>query len=436
MRDAASTIQIPSRAWPARARTSLAEIGPAAAATQPFILATTVLAVTYNALLAFFSAHGGPATLGMVVAIEIGLLLAALAMVALSGIRNSDTLPLAFLYFTVLVALLTSMIAGVMFVDSVRNVLIIAAFTMLGARATQRTVRLVFAALSVITLLVLMLEISALETYAALFKPAEYLAKTRGYALKEFYEEVGLSIGTIAYEGRFSFGLWDGPRTSSIFLEQVGINCFAIVLMIYLATMWDCVTRWERTLAIVTVVLIMVTNNARMASLLVPVMAAGYFLFPRLPRYGHFWIPAILLTATWAIFQFEVPKKGDDLMGRLAITYNFLAEFSVSDLLGGNVPLTRRAFDTGYGFVIASATIFGAFAYWAYLTMVVPFTTATQRRCAWAMSIYIYLWLLVGGTASFSMKTASLLWFLVGFIRVLETAEVGAAPAARPARAR
>lgn len=399
------------------------------AVRQRLILAVTVFAVAYNALFALFAAQGGPATFGITVGIEVTVLVLALGIAVSAGMRSSDSTPLAYLYFTILMALIMSMASESAFVDSIRNVLIIVAFTMLGARSTEKTLRLVFTTCTVLTLAVLILEISALETYAAWFKPAEYLSKTRGYAIKEFYEEVGLSIGTIAYEGRFSFGLFEGPRTSSIFLEQVGINCFAIVLMVYLSTMWHAIGRWEKYLVLATIIVILVTNNARMASILAMAFLIGHRVFPKLPRYANIAIPAVMLLIVWAIFQFTTAPKSDDLLGRMGVTYRFFsARVSETDLLLGSKLLTRRTFDTGYGYIIASATIFGAFAYWAYLSVIVPQKSVMQRRCAWALATYIYCWLLVGGTASFSMKTASLLWFLIGFVRVQDQTEDLAVP--------
>lgn len=421
-----------SRGWmPRRGARTRATGQGGRAPKQGLIALVTVLATIYNALLAFLAAQGGPATMGIVIAFELLVLLSALGLVASVSLHRQDVLPLVFLYFTVLVALLSSLVAETPFMDSVRNILIIAAFTMLGTRSAERTIRLAFNICTALTLAVLLLEIISVETYASLFRPGDYLAKTRGYAVKEFYEDTGLSMGTIVYEGRFSFGLFDGPRTSSIFLEQVGINCFAIVTMVYLTTMWDRVSRWEKLLGVGTVALIILSNNARMASLLVPIYVVGYFVFPRLPRHAIALIPVALFLGAWILFQFKVPEHGDDLIGRLAVSYLFISDLNAHDLLFGNHELAQESFDTGYGYVLASATIFGALAYWAFLTLVVPQKNAMQRRCAWGMAIYIYLWLLVGGTGSFSIKTAALLWLLIGFVRIQSS---DAEPAGRRVR--
>lgn len=410
-------------------------VGDGQVTARPLLVAIPVIGVTYNAILALLAAHGVPMNNPLVVVTETAIIFAALVLSTLAGLRRSDILPLLYLGMSAGLAIIMSLIAELAFVEGLRNALIITSFTMLGGRADEKGVRLAFALCAAITLGVLLIEMASTETYAALFRPADYLAKTRGYSLKEFYEETGLALGTIVYEGRFSFGLFDGPRTSSIFLEQVNINIFAIVLMIYLTSMWDRLSWPERVLALVTIFTIIVTNNARMSAIIAPIFIIGYFLFPRLPRYANALIPVVLLALTFVVFEFERVRYGDDLVGRIATTYRALTRMSASDLLFGNHDLIARSGDTGYGFVVVSTSIFGALAFWAYLTLIVRPDDVIRRRTIWSMSAYIYIWLLIGGTGSFSMKTAPLLWLLVGYVRVTRFERKGvAAPVAGPNR--
>lgn len=403
-----------------------------------FVIVTTpVLGVIYNAILALLGAAGVPVNYTIVSVVEILILATALGGCLLDGPRRSDLLPMLYLGLSVALALFMSLAADRAFVEGLRNVLIIVTFTMLGGRADLKLVRLAFALCAVIALVVLLIEISSLETYAALFRPGDYLTKTRGLAIKEFYEDTGLAMGTIAYEGRFSFGLFDGPRTSSIFLEQVNINIFAIVLMVYITSLWGRLSWLERGLVLVTIFMIVVTNNARMSAIIAPIFIVGYFVFPRLPRYANALIPVLLLAGAFVLFEFVEVRSGDDLVGRLATTYRALTRLTAEELLLGNYAKLPRSGDTGYGFIILSTTIFGALAYWVYLTLVIGPDSVTHRRTLWSVNVYIYMWLLVGGTGSFSMKTAPLLWLLVGFVRVTHFERKGvAAPVAEPDRSR
>jgi putative polymerase len=386
---------------------------------QRLAMFATISGVTYNAFFAMLAARGTPMNTTMVIACEILIILIALGASAMGGFRPSDAWPLSYIYFSAALALVLSLAQTRFAVDGLRNVLIIAGFTLLGARANERTVRTVFAVCIATVLIVLIMEISVLESYVATFRPADYLAKTRGYEVQEFYEDVGLSVGTIGYEDRFSFGVFTGPRTSSIFLEQVGINCFAITIMIYLSSFWKRISFWERAIGASTIILIILSNNARMATAILPIMIIGYFIFPRLPRYLNVAFPIFIVSSVLLLFTFVKVRVSDDLIGRIGITYKFISRFKTEELIIGAPHLLTKSFDTGYGYIIVSMTIFGSIFYWLYLTFIVKQDSSEKKRAAWSMNTYIYLWLMVGGTASFSMKTASLLWFLMGFIRIL-----------------
>lgn len=376
------------------------------------------VAIAYNGIFAAAAAAGAPMNNVIVIAAELAIILGAMGMSFLrDGIRREDVAPLLLVAGIVVVAVIGSLVFERPMIEGVRNALIIAAFTILGIRCDERMVRIAFAVSCVIALGVLLLEISSVDTYASIFQPANYLIKTRGFVAKEFMDENSLAIGTISYSGRFTFGLYDGPRTSSIFLEQVSINCFSIVIMVYLCTLWQRLSIAERVLALAAVFLIVVTNNARMSSLLAPLFLIGYFLFPRLPRYWQGLVPVVSLGATFLLFAFIPWRTGDDPVGRLGTTYRYLTEYDAGDYLFGVPSLISRTGDTGYGFVIASMGLAGAFVYWAYFIIVVPQNSDTSRRAAWAAALYVYVWLLVGGTGTFSMKSAPLLWLLLGYCR-------------------
>ncbi len=375
-------------------------------------------AIAYNGIFAAAAAVGAPMNNAIVIAAELLIILSAIGLSFVrDGIRREDMAPLLFVAGIVAVAMIGSLVFERPMIEGVRNALIIAAFTILGIRCDERMVRIAFAVGCGIALGVLLLEISSVDTYASIFQPASYLTKTRGFVVKDFMDENSLAIGTISYSGRFTFGLYDGPRTSSIFLEQVSINCFSIVIMVYLCTMWQRLSIAERVLALATVFLIVVTNNARMSALLAPLFLIGYFLFPRLPRYWQGLIPVVSIGATFLLFAFIPWRAGDDPVGRLGVTYRYLTSYNAGDYLFGVPALIARTGDTGYGFVIASMGLAGAFVYWAYLIVVVPQNSDMSRRAAWASALYIYVWLLVGGTGTFSMKSAPLLWLLLGYCR-------------------
>ncbi|MBB5712150.1 putative polymerase [Sphingomonas xinjiangensis] len=368
-------------------------------------------------LLAAANAHGLKISYGIVALAETGILASALLFVVGSKLRTSDIPVLTFLYLSATLSVLMSLAHETFAIDALRNFLIVGCFLLLGSRCSFETIKTSFLCTGLLVAGGLILEISSVSTYIDLFRPADYFSSTRGINPPEFLKERGLAIGTIAYNGRFTFGVWSGHRTSSIFLEQVGINTYAIVVSIYLLAFWKRLSRLHLIFFVLLYLAIVLTNNARLAPLVGVCFVGGFFVFPHLPRYLQILMPVGIIVATFLLFNFVNGRAGDDVIGRMWVTYEFLHSLTVDNLLFGAPRRVSGAADTGYGYLVASATMFGALIYLAFVVLICPQESREERRLAWGLAVYIFFWLLVGGTGSFTIKSASLLWALVGFAR-------------------
>jgi len=383
--------------------------------SQRVIIAVGVLTMAYNGILAALLSVGFPIGGAIPAIAESTFLLTAITIVMKEGLLRSSMFPLSLSFFVMVTALILSIEGESLYLVSTRNFLIVSLFTLLGGTCKLQTLRTMFWWCSIIALSVLIFEVSFLDSYVNVFQPAEYLASTRGMSQSEY--SGGLSAGTILFEGRFSLGLYSGPRTSSIFLEQVSINCFAIVIGVYLLTFFPDLSKKEIALHAFTIFAILATNNARMALILSVIFLFGYPIFSVMPRYLNLFAVPAIIGGLFTVFIFVPPGGGDDMLGRMATSYRLLSDMSVRELLLGSFAQTSRSLDSGYAFLIFSTTIFGLIFYWLYISFVVPQVGARSKRCAWGLTIYISVWLLVGGTGTFSMKTAPLLWLVVGFVR-------------------
>ncbi|RZK37388.1 MAG: hypothetical protein EOO61_09065 [Hymenobacter sp.] len=383
--------------------------------SQPLIIAIGVLTMAYNGLLAALLALGVPINGSVPAVFEVLLLLTSAIICFKDGFSKSSIFPLALIYFVIMSAVVISINSDTIYLVAMRNFLIISVFTILGGQCNFKTLRNLFLCCSILAVLTLILEVGSLDSYVKVFEPARYLSVTRGMAQSEY--SGGLSAGTINYDGRFTLGLYSGPRTSSIFLEQVSINCFAIVLALFLTVFWSNLKKSEIAIHTSAIFAILATNNARMALILSIVYAIGYPLFSRLPKYTNVFVIPGIIAGLFTVFLFITPVGGDDLVGRMATTYALLTSMNLGDLVLGNLSKTGRALDSGYGFLIFSTSVFGLIVYWLYISFIIPQVDARSKRSAWGLGVYIGVWLLVGGTGTFSMKTAPLLWLVVGFVR-------------------
>lgn len=372
-----------------------------------------IVAVLYNALLAILVARGVTLGYSSVAAVEVVITVGCLAMSLSTGLSSRDIAPLALLWFIGSLALIASIAFDQVYIGSIRNFALIAVFGMLGQRMDIRFIRKAFFIASAMTLVVLIWEIISVESYASFFSPARYYELTRGTARSEF-DDSGLSVGTIVFEGRFSLGIFSGRRTSSIFLEQVSINSYAIVCMVFLNGMWGNLNRKERALQIITIALIIASNNARMGALMCIAMPVGYIVFPWLNRNLILAIPFVIVGTIFLLSGYLENAVGDDITGRLGVTYRLLNNTNLADLFAGNPLRVEKTFDSGYAFIIASIGLFGGIAYLLFLVYYPRHDTQEQRRGSWSLAVYILAWLTVGGTATFSIKTAALLWSFIG----------------------
>ncbi|WP_159043603.1 hypothetical protein [Sphingomonas sp. STIS6.2] len=376
-------------------------------------LVLILVGVLYNAILAIFVARGMQLGYSSVAAVEVLITFSCLALALSTGVSSRDIMPISLLWLIFALALIASISFDKIYIGSIRNFALIAVFAMLGQRMDIRFIRKAFFIASAMTLAVLVWEIASVESYASFFSPARYYELTRGTAVSEF-DDSGLSVGTIVFEGRFSLGIFSGRRTSSIFLEQVSINSYAIVCMAFLSGMWGSLNRKEKLIQISTILLIIASNNARMGALMCLVMPIGYFLFPRLNRSLILAIPFVILGFIFSLSSYLQNAVGDDLTGRLGVTYRLLNRFNVVDLFAGNPLFVEKTFDSGYAFIIASIGLFGGLAYLLFLVYYPRYENKEQARASWSIAVYILAWLTVGGTATFSIKTAALLWSFIG----------------------
>ncbi|WP_268799389.1 hypothetical protein [Pseudomonas huanghezhanensis] len=394
---------------------SAAILNPIADIADRRVVGLTFFAVAYNAILSFVNAHAAGLNFGVVALTEIMVIGAGLFLILRGGLSKGDKNVIYLVCLFVVLGLLVSMINQRVFVDALRNALIVSIFVCLGRRASRETIIAAFLCCSILVLAVLILEVSSVSKYAALLKPASYFINTRGMA--EFkYNDTGLFNNALGFKGRFSYGIFDGPRTSSIFLEQVSLANYAAVTGVFLVSLWKFIGQKARVIHVGVVLLIIVSNNTRMTSILTLLSLVGYFLYPRVPKYSNAFLAPIIMAIAVMIYLAFPLNHTDTFVGRTSKTGDFLFNMSLGEYFGNNIGGTSRLLDSGYPYLISTATVIGFIAYWLFVCFIVPQNTLERRRCANALSLYIFMNLLVSGTAIFSMKTGAPLWLLVGLM--------------------
>lgn len=379
------------------------------------IVLVALAAISYNAVLAVVNAHVADMSFGAVAVAEIAILFVALLVILGKGLYEQDLIPLAYLVITLFLAVYVSAINGYVVLDYFRNILIIFCFVSLGTWVNRRTIKFLFLAATSLILGVLLFEIFFTDVYADLFYPALYFFNTRGIELFELVDSK-LFRNALGFEGRFSFGLIN-HRSSSLFLEQVSLANFSGVMMIYLLSLWGRFTAKQRFFCLATILLILVTNDTRTMLIFGGVCVAGYFVFPQLPRITCALYLPVLLVLGLFIYLMDPGAQGDNIQGRVVLTMSMFKEMGLLAQLGFEAGLAPSLGDSGYIYVIVIGTVFSLILLWLFVSLFPAYETVEQRRFAHAIAIFIFLNMMIGGTAVFSIKIAGLLWLLAGHLK-------------------
>lgn len=382
------------------------------------IMIIVLLGVFYNVLLALINAHIFAVNVKISALSEILIISYALLLLAKSKFENTDIKEIILLLSIVVIAILVSIFNQQIYIDTIRNTLIIAVFVMLGRRVDLPTINKIFLITSLIVAAVLILEMFYLQGYAQLLKPALYYANTRGMEVSE-YNDTGLFNAALSFKGRFGYGIFTGPRTSSTFLEQVSLSNFAIVLSIFVASLWQYINTKHRLFYIALIITILITSRSRSALGIVLIALVTYQLLPLLNKRLVFLIfPAAILVTLLVFWIIPTESFQDTLNGRLSHTGHLLSESTLYNLFALDINNINHYGDSGIGYVLNAFSLVGMIILWLFIGLVINAQTKEQLRALYLINIYFFATLGVSGTSAFSMKTAALLWLLAGFMSV------------------
>ncbi len=205
-------------------------------------------------------------------------------------------------------------------------------------------------------------------------------------------------------------------RACSIFLEQVSLANFAIVLAIFLACDWSEISVTKKAFFAGLIGLILVTTNSRLALGLTLLTPVACLVTLRWNRY----LPLLVMPVTLllsALVSMDSSNYSDTLQGRLNKTIQALANLDWGAISGTKAFRAPGFADSGYAYVIYAGTILGMIVLWLFVSLAASQDKPKLLRCNLLLNIYIFSSLTVSGNSVFSIKTAALLWLLVGNLR-------------------
>lgn len=387
------------------------QVSPVAERPRESALAFTLLcaAMFVNLILAFLHARGLPASSGIVIAVQA--LVTACALPAFFS-RNSrfGAASLFALGFVLLSAIATNAINPFnpkTIYDSMLIPVYIAVGMSAGSTPSKWMNNLLFFVFGIA-----LVEIFIPSIYTGLFNPAGYLSSTRewiGGQHANAAANAGLYAG--AYRAGGSLFAIADHRVAGPFLEPISLGYFAFLMSTYYAGIHRGSLRL-RVAAIVICLFLALVADSRIPTVLIVLSTLFLGLRMRLPEIV-LWLafPVIMLVVYLTYLAHPAFLFGDTFY-RLDVTFAAIGSVGIGEVLAGMMPLGQIG-DSGVLYMLRCVGLLGfPVAIWLYSG---AFNRRQNTNVAFfvAISLHLTISLLFGG-ASLSIKTASLLGYLVG----------------------
>lgn len=370
--------------------------------------AVVIGAILFNFALCFVNTNLFRTGAGIVIGCEMALIGVTLALLA--G-RNFDLFVILGVYvaYTLFLAALQGSFDPKPARDLMIPVIFYFAARELGSREDGD--RLVQAAVWIV-LVVGLFEYGFLKQFVRFFDILGYYV-SRGTVQAAAAEMSGdrLFASGMRYEGRTLLPMLGEHRVSSVFLEPVSVGNFGAICF-----SWIVLRDWGQPLRmfarLLPVVAIFVLADARfgLAVSLLSIMAfalaglTGRVLLAAAPF-------AMIVTLAWIGYSWPDVAWDNTLRGRVLLGGQFLSKLDLSDIFA-LVPNFSFTADSGYAYTLVKIGLAGFAGMWLLFALA-PARDDISWRYRVFVAVYVTL-LLVISNSIYSIKTAALLWYLVG----------------------
>jgi len=200
-------------------------------------------------------------------------------------------------------------------------------------------------------------------------------------------------------------------RISSIFLEPVSLGNYAVII-----ACWALSKRreeWRRTFCLMCASIVLIAlSDSRYGLITLAVLIALRLALPRRTEMALIALPIICIAALLMIASNHEMAFDDNFLGRLTLGGRVMLDFDLPMIFGlAGLDLTLG--DMGYP---ASLIHFGlplCIVLWSLFWLIQMRDDRGVRLRAYA-AVYVSLILCVSGSSMFALKSAGLLWFLLG----------------------
>lgn len=258
-------------------------------------------------------------------------------------------------------------------------------------------------------------ELFYLDQYTRLLNIFSYYTSTGTVTIDtNFVRDSALNLNGLRPEGigrTILPELLGSHRVSSVFLEPVSLGNFSVIV-----AAWGLAKRRaeykQMLFFLLSAITLVALSDSRYGLIVVTSLIAIRIAVTDRLNVAAIILPFVSIVALVLVGLFFEGRVADNIMGRLFWTGSTLLGFNVEKILG------IQGFNIGYGdmgyaYLLSRWGLLLCVALWAALWLVKMPDERGERFRAYA-ALYISLILTVSGTSFFALKTAGLLWFLMG----------------------
>ncbi len=370
------------------------------------VLAVLIGALVFNALLCFINTNVMAIADTMVMGSELILISTAMFMALGRSIEPYLVIAIFISYAALLMALRPSLDPKV-----VRDFLIPIVFYLLGRRSRDPALADRAALVSGLIVFVFgCFEFFALDIYVKYFNIIQYYVARGTVAPSEVSDQTGaLFASGMRPDSRAILPFLGPHRASSVFLEPISTGNFGAI--IYLWTLFRSTMRF-RWLTMATGAGAIILSDSRLGAFVCIAGTLIYLISPRLPRVLWLVLPFALLSCL-AIYGFSTSQIDweNNIGGRILWASQLVVSLSPQAVWGLS-PDKPFLDDSGYAYSLNQIGLVGLIGFWS-LFIFIPEVTDRAWRFKASISTYICLLLLISDSV-YSIKTAALLWFMIG----------------------
>ena len=388
--------------------------------------ALVIGAITFNAILSIINTSVTPINNYYVVGSEVAIIVAALLACFRTREPKYVLIITALIIYTTLLASIRSAISpeeGFNFKIS-RDFLIPVTFILVGKSIDNVKVAdyIVYVATTVI-LFFAIFEYFSVNAFIKMFSITEYYL-ARG-TLTPFDPAIpgaqGLWLSGIRSpeEGRQLVPFLGGHRVSSLFLEPTSLGNFG-GLVVFWGIARSKMEQRLRLWSITAGVVLIIASDTRFGAYILCVGILILLISPRITTPAIFAMPFALIFGLYLAAANAAPQdlpfvEGRSMQDRLLYSGRVLLDFDIYNWMGIE-PSRAQTFDAGYAYVISNVGLIGLATFWFWFM-----SLDGRSRYFYAFrntSAAYFAALFCISTSQFSIKTAALLWFLMGALSV------------------